>query len=90
MLLPRTAEGLSHFSVYAHKGEMTYCENGHPLGRFTRDVRVGEFGTPEALECEPGVQFGILECPVCHGKTNDFQCYYFEGVPSKLVSGATK
>jgi hypothetical protein len=49
---------------YAREGEMVYCENGHEVGRITRDIENGEMTTGNEVE---GFDLGYREAwPTCH------------------------
>ncbi len=66
--------------IYARKGEVTACENGHPLGEFTRDVIVGEIAKGDELLAYPPMKIGHELCPHCGGSVVEprhGQHYYF-------------
>lgn len=62
---------------YALKGEATYCQRGHLLGRFNADVAFGETA-PEKLTPEPPAYIGSLGCPHCGAPCNVMGQYFFE------------
>lgn len=54
--------------IYARKGEMVICENGHSVGQMTRDLYLGEVLNGDEIEgifVELGEVFP--KCPVCGG-----------------------
>lgn len=68
--------------LYACAGEITTCENGHPLGIFTRDVFV--MGTPRPDDWQFIGTFGMgaTDCPICGGRVMAGRgLYYFAGKP---------
>ena len=64
--------------LYAWAGERAYCENGHYLGSFARNVFRWEQAKPENFT-DLQVEIGALACPVCGGRTNDNGAYFFMG-----------
>jgi len=82
---PRTGPRWKNY--YAFEGEKTYCENGHLLGHFIRDVKVGAEGSGELI-AEPPMAIGDSECPHCNGRIAQSPGQYFFGadieVPERL------
>lgn len=69
---PHPADG-----IYARKGEVTYCQNGHELGRLTRDVRCDDIASPTDFDIIPPMKYGDSECPHCGGSVTFWGCGYF-------------
>lgn len=65
--------------VYAHEGEVTTCERGHPLARLTRTVHVGERASMTDFEFIGDAKFMMSECPTCGGRVAGLGTYYFNG-----------
>lgn len=78
----RKAKSAPTGKLYARAGEITTCENGHPLGIFTRDVFV--MGTPRPDDWQFIGTFGMgtHDCPICSGRVMAGRgLYYFDGKP---------
>ena len=75
-------------TIYARKGEVSTCINGHPLGTFKRDVMVGApIAGNDDIDLAPGMKWGELWCPTCGEATNEFGAMYFGGAPSRGFDG---
>lgn len=65
-------------SIYARKGEKTFCANGHYLGTIAKDVYFGRYADPADFELAPGTEIGMESCPTCAAPVAWDGCYYFE------------
>ena len=66
--------------VYAKKGEVSVCEDGHRLAVFTKDVMLGDDAQESDFAFENGAFRGMWACPICKGITMTQNCeYFFEG-----------
>lgn len=78
----RKAKPAPFGKLYASAGEVTTCENGHPLAIFTRDVFVMGMSSSDDWQFVGGADVGMTHCPTCRGRVMAGRgLYYFDGKP---------
>lgn len=78
----RKAKSASTGKLYARAGEITTCENGHPLAILTKDVFVMEATHATDWQFIGGAGMGMTGCPTCGGPVMAGRgLYYFAGKP---------
>lgn len=67
-------------NIYARAGEVSCCENGHPLARMARDVMFGTQQSNEDFEPIMPNIMGAPCCPECGAPVNtDGGMFFLEG-----------
>lgn len=68
--------------LYARAGEITTCENGHPLAILTKDVFVMQATHATDWQFIGIAGMGMTDCPTCGGPVMAGRgLYYFAGKP---------